>query len=578
MNFKELWQDSVQNQKNICISLLILLSILLICIIVLASVPPISRDALTHHLFVPKLYIEHGGIYEIPTIPFSYYPMNLDLFYMIPLYFSNDIIPKYIHFLFALLTGGLIFQYLNRRTNIKYALLGCLFFLSIPIIVKLSITVYVDLGLMFFTTASLLLIFRWLNSGYKLRYLFFAGIFCGLAAGTKYNGLITIFLLPLFIPVVYLRSHSGVQGSNTKSIGFAILFVLATLLAFSPWLIRNYTWTGNPIYPLHNSLFQLAHDKAIVQEQPQQENPTEILKKITSRGSNVFATRKILYNETWSQSLLLPVRFFFEGQDDNPRYFDGRLNPFLLLLPCFAFLKKSPTRSLQLEKYTLLTFSLCFFFFTFFQESLRIRYIVCIVPPLVLLSICGLQNIFSTISKIRQCWPHRSAIFLGLAVLTAMLSYNAHYIAQQFQTIQPLSYIRGTTTREQYITRFRPEYPVIQYANEHLDSDSTVLCVFLGNRGYYMNFKPIFDMPFSKGVLKDILDLKVSENSLKTGLLKQGITHILLRDDLTLNWYQQLSASDQAEVNSFFQNSIEKLISSGGYSFFNIISNVISTH
>ena len=68
-----------------------------ICISILASVPPVSRDALIHHLAVPKLYLEHGGIYEIPSIRFSYYPMNLNLLYMIPLYFGNDILPKFIH-------------------------------------------------------------------------------------------------------------------------------------------------------------------------------------------------------------------------------------------------------------------------------------------------------------------------------------------------------------------------------------------------------------------------------------------------------------------------------------------------
>ena len=131
---------------------------MLICsIIVLASVPPVSKDALTQHLAVPKLYLKHGDIYEIPFMPSSYNPMNLDLLYLIPLYFGNNIIPKFIHFIFALLTAWLIFDYLKRRTDIIYALTGVLFFLSIPIIVKLSITVYVDLGLIFFSTASLLL-------------------------------------------------------------------------------------------------------------------------------------------------------------------------------------------------------------------------------------------------------------------------------------------------------------------------------------------------------------------------------------------------------------------------------------
>ena len=77
--------------------------------------------------------------------------MNLDLLYLIPLYFGNNIIPKYIHFAFALLTGCLIFSYLKKRTGKSlYGFFGALLFISLPIVVKLSITVYVDLGLIFF--------------------------------------------------------------------------------------------------------------------------------------------------------------------------------------------------------------------------------------------------------------------------------------------------------------------------------------------------------------------------------------------------------------------------------------------
>jgi 4-amino-4-deoxy-L-arabinose transferase-like glycosyltransferase len=129
---------------------MVLLVVLLCTLILLSWVPPVSRDALTHHLAVPKLYLEHGGIFEIPAIGFSYYPMNLDLLYIIPLYFGNDILAKFIHGIFALLTAGLIFGYLAKRLGSVWGLFGALFFLSLPIIVKLSITVYVDLGLVFF--------------------------------------------------------------------------------------------------------------------------------------------------------------------------------------------------------------------------------------------------------------------------------------------------------------------------------------------------------------------------------------------------------------------------------------------
>jgi len=329
--------------------LLSLLVVFIISAIILDSVPPVSKDALTHHLAVPKLYLKHGGIYEIPFMVFSYYPMNLEFLYSIPLYFGNDIIPKYIHFAFALLTAWLIFNYLRPRTNVIYALLGVMLFLSIPIIVKLSITVYVDLGLIFFSTASLLLLFKWVENGFKYRSLVLSAICCGLAMGTKYNGLITFFLLTLFVPFIHSRYAKDEKAGAVKSLQYGALFFGIALFVFAPWMIRNYIWTGNPLYPLHDGLFN-------------PENP------IHRQTIGLFTYRSAVYHEEWWQIALLPLRIFFQGQDGSPQYFDGRLNPFLLLLPFFAFYRIGKLKAM-------LCFSVLFFTFAFFSSGLRVRYI-----------------------------------------------------------------------------------------------------------------------------------------------------------------------------------------------------------
>ena len=191
---------------------------------VMAVVPPVSRDALTHHLAVPKLYLQHGGMVEIPAIEFSYYPMNLDLLYLLPLYFGNDILPKFIHFAFALATAGLIFGYLRRRTTMNLALAGALFFLSLPVIVKLSITVYVDLGLIFFTTWSLLSLFTWRETGFRARDLVIAAVACGLALGTKYNALPAFLLLTFLVPVLYVRNQPQNAAASQESAPVGRLF------------------------------------------------------------------------------------------------------------------------------------------------------------------------------------------------------------------------------------------------------------------------------------------------------------------------------------------------------------------
>ncbi len=563
----------MSKENNKCYIFLIIVTFAVIVIIfLLASVPPVSRDALTHHLFIPKLYIEEGGIYEIPEIQFSYYPMNLDLLYGIALFFGNDIVPKYIHFCFALFTAALIYSYIEKRISSLYGLVGVLFFLTIPIIVKLSITAYVDLGLVFFSTASLLLILKWAESNFSIYHLILAGVCCGFALGTKYNGLINLFLFTLFIPVIYLRSpNSVVKRNGTKAILFSGIFFIIAGIFFSPWLIRNYSWTGNPIYPLYNSFFQ--HQVTKFSDSKSEEIQSKTLKKdseITSRSKNVFVNRKILYQEKWWEAIILPIRFFFQGEDGNPKYFDGKLTPFLLLLPIFAFFIDPTNKTLKFEKRVLLIYAVLFFSITFFQSVLRVRYIACIIPPLVILSIFGLRNIIDIMKKKCNFRRRVGVVAVSVSVPIAMYLYNFNYIFHQYKEVCPISYLWGEIDRDKYITQFYPEYPVIQYANREIQKESKVLCLYLGNRGYYMNFQPVFDRPTSDGLLNQILVESLNELQVKTELQKQNINHILLRNDLTKNWLTSLDKEQKEIVNVFFKNKTEILMNNGYYTFLKI--------
>jgi len=545
----------------------LLLLALVISTIVLGSVPPVDRDALTHHLFVPKLWLQHGGIYEIPEIPFSYYPMNLDLLYTIPLYFGNDIIPKYIHYLFALLTGLLLYRHIKKRLGVEYGLLGALFFLSVPIIVKLSITAYVDLGVVFFTTASLLLLLHWAEQNFNWRSLALAGLCCGLAAGTKYNGLISVVVLTLLVPIIYQQNALKEKQHNGKALLWGCVFGIAALTSLSPWLIRNYAWTGNPIYPLHNSLFQKIQKTADEQPTPA---PVvdDILHQLTNQSSGAFISRKILYNETWQQALLLPLRFFYEGLDDNPQFFDGKLTPFLLVLPLLALLFKPPDARQRREQKILLSFALLYFFLTFFQEAMRIRYIAPIVPPLAILSMYGIRCLTTTLSIIISSTTHRNtaAMIVAVGIPIIALCYNGKYFINQFTIVQPIPYVQGKISRDEYITAFRQEYPAIRFANTIVPQNAKVLCLFLGNRGYYMDFHPVFEQPYaSDSILARFLADENQRHTIVEEMRQRQINFILLRSDLTSQWLHQLNNQDLQRIAPLFAHSEQSLWNGQGH-------------
>ena len=528
---------------------------LLICaLVILALVPPISKDALIHHLAVPKLYLRHGGFYEIPGMPFSYYPMNLDLLYIIPLYFGNDIVPKLIHFIFALLTAGLLFGYLRRRLNDLYALFGVVFFLSIPIIVKLSITVYVDLGLIFFSTAALLLLLKWLESRFQLRFLILSAVSCGLAMGTKYNGLITFFLVTLFVPFLYSRFGEKKSHGLTRTVGFTCVFVFTALLIFSPWMLRDYMWTGNPIYPLYDHWFNFHGHTA-------------------RKSIGLFAYRALIYHEKWWEILLLPFRMFFQGQDGNPRLFDGKLNPFLLILPLFAFYRlKDDSQKIKTEKSVFLVFAGLYFAFAFFSSGLRIRYISPIIPPLVILAVFGMRRLFDSFAEARSLplkyGSKLSAVFLVLFAL----GLNAVYIHEQFAYVKPLSYISGNVTRDEYIEKYRGEYPAMKFINDHLPSKARILFLFIGNRGYYCSRPYVFDMENNKSKLATVFRASHDLQDFKSRLKKEGITHLLINMDIFNRWaLKSFDPSHRDQLHLFFKRDLRRIYAKNGYGVFALV-------
>jgi 4-amino-4-deoxy-L-arabinose transferase-like glycosyltransferase len=550
-------------------------------VLLLSAVPPVSRDALTHHLAVPKLWLKSGSMSEIPTVAFSYYPMNLDLLYLIPLYFGIDIIPKYIHFAFALLTAWLIFAFLKERTaKTHYGLLGALLFLSLPVILKLSITAYVDLGLVFFSTAALLYVLKWAASGNRMRHLLIAGLFCGLGLGTKYNGLIALFLLTCFIPILYLRTnlHHGDDDDGTahtirlqkntavmtslRALQAAALFVSVSLLVFSPWMIRNFRWTGNPIYPLYPkafNAFQLPDTDAELVAGHAAEQSME-----TDEGrTGHFALRKKVFNETFLELITTPVRIFFQGRDNNPKYFDGQLNPYLFLLPFLAFIGfKGLSKRHKREDLVLLSFSVLFLLYTFFQIDMRIRYIAPIIAPLVILSVIGL---FQIDTWIRDKWTGaRRRVGFGLVAVavTGLLVLNAHYLVTQFRYIDPIGYLSGRIGRDDYIKKYRGEYPAIQFVNRELPPTIRLLALYLGNRIYYSDREIVCDDAF----FKKAIAAASSADALADILRSRDFSHLFIRSDFFKYFiFDYLSNEKRRMFNHFLKTRTTKLFSEGVY-------------
>lgn len=528
----------------VCATLLLML----ICsILVLDLTPPVSRDALVHHLALPKLYLEQGIMTELPCVLHAYYPMNLDLIYMGALYLGAVSAVKFIHAAFGLMTAILIFRHLSVRLNSAWALLGALLFLSIPVIIRLATTVYVDLGLVFFSFGALTALFTWAQQGFKIKYLLLAGISCGLSMGTKYNGLVTAFLLSFIIPALGLSQKRSV----CETVCAALLFILVAGAVFSPWMIRNFYWTGNPVYPLFEAQFP--------SKTPQ---PCKIapVSSPDSPGYNVFHRREAFYDETPWDVFQLPIRIFFQGRDNSFQYFDGRLTPFLLIFPLFAFFGKK-NRDFSLEKTLLLGFSILFFAVVLFFRVLRVRYFAPILPCLTVLSVYGIEIFIKTALSS----PKRLVKFFCLALVSLLAVQTVYetgiYIVQQFQRYTPLAFLTGQISREDYITAFRPEYPVFTYINHHLPESSEILFFYVGKRGYYCDRSYIPDHGRNLSVIYDLIrEGQTSPAHISSWFKQRGITHFLMERSLVKKRIRKdLSAQENQHFKRFIRFGTKRL-------------------
>jgi hypothetical protein len=280
-----------------------------------------------------------------------------------------------------------------------------------------------------------------------------------------------------------------------------------------------------------------------------------------------FTYRSVLYHESWWQMVLLPVRIFFQGQDGNPQYFDGKLNPFLLLLPFVAFYRiRSDSSALRTEKKILLAFAALFFAFAFFSSGLRVRYIAPIIPPLVILSVFGLKKLSDMVNEFSSVTYRKIGGTIIFLIISFSLYLNAHYVLTQYKYVRPFEYLNGSLTRDEYIEIFRKEYPAMRYINEYLSSDARVLFFYLGNRGYYCDRDYLFDMQKGVSTFWEIVKRTNSPEEVLTELKKMGVTHLLIRYDIFDRWVKNdFEDRERTIVSQFFKKYVKSLYFKGGY-------------
>lgn len=216
---------------------------------VLNLAPPNGNDydSLVYHLAAPQQYLRAGHIVELSYDHHSYFPFTMEMLYMLGLWLKGPVLAKLFHWLMLPISCLALVAIGQRHLSLRAGLLGAALFASIPVVQSEASTAYIDLGLTAFSLLAFLCFANWLTS--RDRYwLGYCGVFCGFCLGTKYLGVLTFGWLGLWA----LGSMAKRRDWNVAALAF---FAGWALLFGTGWYLRNWLWTGNPVYPFAYELF-----------------------------------------------------------------------------------------------------------------------------------------------------------------------------------------------------------------------------------------------------------------------------------------------------------------------------------
>ncbi len=235
---------------------------------------PNGYDVVEYHLQVPREWYELGRIVPLTHNVFSYFPFNVEMHYLLAMQLMHGpwngmYVAQLMHVAFFALTVAAVYALTSERSR-PLAILAAVAVACTPWLTLLAPVAYNEGGLLLWGTLAIGLALRGRT---QWRSMILAGAFAGLARGAKLTGVpILLFGLPIAILLTGLTWHglpARVNGDYAAEcmgkmpmpqlLLRLFAFAFAGAVTFAPWAIKDFAWTGNPVFPEATGVFGKAH-------------------------------------------------------------------------------------------------------------------------------------------------------------------------------------------------------------------------------------------------------------------------------------------------------------------------------
>lgn len=418
-----------------------------ICILgpaIWALSPTIRFDSLVYHLTAPQIYIQNRGIVQI-TEPIQFYWVHYgEMLDTLGLLLTGQPLPSLITLLCGLLVGGMTFILGRRIAGKRIGLIASLVFFSLPMFYDAG-TAYNDAIIAAFSSAMILALVAWWQED-KFQWIVLAGIFSGLALGTKYNALVAIAPAALFLLIAIFKRY----GNSKRAWGGLALFGFLTLIIFSPWALYEWKWIGNPFFPYLNNIFHSTYWDT----------------------TNAYSSSSLL-SKIVSNYILLPWYVTVNGNAYYPDNSGAIIGGLLLFMLPWLYLGKQFFANIK--KIIIFVFIfLLIAFFLYIPSSSRIRYIWPLLPLICVLVALNLEAIWSLITRLS--WGRIAGkvfitiLFVYLFATRLVFTTCGWQISERY----PYTVALGIETPQAFLSRTLPVYDAFQYLNQEGDGNHVV--------------------------------------------------------------------------------------------------------
>jgi hypothetical protein len=149
--------------------------------------------------------------------------------------------------------------------------------------------------------------------------------------------------------------------------------------------------------------------------------------------------------------------------------------------------------------------------------------------------------------------------------------FNFVYLKKRIEFINPIPYVLGKETREDFLKRHLLHYNAVTFINENLPENAKIFTMFLGRRGYYLDRDYKNEPSFGMNTLHHMITSSNNKNKFDAYVQSMGVTHILMRTDLVNRYLKDnFSMDDIHRFLTLEKSSWKKVYDNNGYAVWDI--------